>query len=91
MPKIVRSPWGWNITILRGKRFWFKFLWIFPGEYTSLQYHENRTELYIGTSGIRLIRPFKKHQYYAGIYFEIAWGLPSEKDITRIKDKYGRC
>jgi hypothetical protein len=91
MPKIIRSPWGWNITIFRTKTFWFKFLWIFRGECTSLQYHNYRTELYIGTSGIKLIKPFDHHQYFGGMYFEIAWGLPMEEDIYRITDIYGRA
>ena len=86
--KIDRRPWGVMLKCVHTKRFWMKF--IFVTGRTSLQSHNRRTEYHIGTKGIQKITPLQVHRMTKGAYIEFAFGLPSENDIVRYEDDYGR-
>lgn len=67
------------------KSVWLKLLRV-KGQ-TSYQSHERRTEYVVG---LFKISPGEKHRYNKGWYIELATGEPSESDIIRFEDKYGR-
>lgn len=79
------SPWGWFVTLIKLPSLWVKLIRV--KERTSLQTHENRSEWHIG---IRRVSPGEMHRLYRGWYIEIAHGTPTEGDIVRISDDYGR-
>lgn len=86
--KIDRRPWGTMLLFIQTNNFWLKY--IFVKERTSLQSHERRTEYHISIRGIRKITPNSIHQMTRGRYFEVAFGHPTEEDIDRYKDDFGR-
>lgn len=73
------------ITLLKGKGFWLKFLFV-KGR-TSLQSHRNRDEWVLG---VYKVRKGEVHRMSHGMFFEVALGECSEDDITRYEDDYGR-
>lgn len=73
------------LTLLRTRWFWLKFLSV-KGS-TSYQSHQNRTELHLGFSRVD---PGVKHRMSRGAFLEFAFGKPTEEDITRFEDNYGR-
>lgn len=83
-----RRPWGWMIKVIHTKKFWLKLIKV-TGR-TSLQSHRFRTEYHISVKGIKKIKLREKHRMTPGMYIELAFGLPSEHDIKRYEDDYGR-
>ena len=88
-------PWGW-FTGIACKWFWIKLIYVRPDHYTSSQYHANRAEFHMLVWPPipwewRLVRRYKVHRLVHGLYVELAWGRPSESDIVRLRDRYGRC
>ena len=82
-----RRPWGKMWTLVSGKTFWFKFLWV-RGR-TSLQAHKDRTEWHFG---LYKVHPMEKHRLAHGAFFEFAKGRRVEEDdIIRYEDDYGRA
>lgn len=51
MSRFVRRKWGWYLTLLDRKHFKVKLLRFYKGKSCSLQYHKNRTELWLCLSG----------------------------------------
>jgi len=86
--KIDKRPWGVMFKCIHTKRFWIKVILV-KGR-TSLQSHKRRTEYHISVRGIQKIMPNQQHRMTKGLYIECALGLPSEEDITRYEDDYGR-
>ena len=82
---MIYKPWGFFITLLKGKNFWFKFLRV-RGR-TSLQRHKLRTEWHFG---FYRVDPGDVHRMQHGYFFEFAYGNPREEDIERLEDDYGR-
>jgi hypothetical protein len=83
-----KRPWGWMVKLIDVGFFWLKFIRVL--ERTSLQYHWWRSELHIGTGGIRYVPAWETHRLTRGWYVEFAWGECEEFDISRIEDDYGR-
>ena len=75
----------WMVTILQGKSFWVKFLRV-KGR-TSLQSHSKRTEWHFGLYKVPI---GEKHRIAHGWFIELATGTPTEEDIIRYEDDYGR-
>lgn len=67
------------------KRAWLKFLRV-RGR-TSLQSHKERTEWHFG---LYKVEPGDVHRMQKGWFIEFAYGRPSENDIERYEDDYGR-
>lgn len=87
--KFECRPWGWMLTIFSAPGIWLKILRV-RGR-TSLQYHHTRSELQIGTGGIRFVPALQNHRVERGIWLELAWGSSvREGDIVRLDDDYGR-
>lgn len=89
----IDRPWGRMWLLFRATRLWVKVIRVDPGHRTSLQYHLCRSELHIGLDKWcwRLVRPHDRHCMAGGLYLEIAWGRPTEADIVRVFDFYGRA
>ena len=86
-----RRPWGWMIKIWHSKNIWIKLLHVYTRN--SLQSHENREEYHIRLPWVWLSKFIAKkevHRMTRGWYIEIATGTPTENDITRYEDDYGR-
>lgn len=83
--KFKKTVWGWWLKFFHTKRFWLKILRV-KGQ-TSYQSHDHRTEYFIG---IFKVDPLEKHRLNKGLYIEFAVGEPSEEDVIRWEDKYGR-
>jgi hypothetical protein len=74
-------------------RWWVKIIRVWPGQRTSLQSHDHRSELHIGLDHWywRHIGRREHHRMTGGRYLELAWGdSVREDDLTRISDDYGR-
>lgn len=78
-------PWGVMYKFFHTKKFWLKFIRV-SGR-TSLQSHQNRDEYIFG---LTKIKKGDKHRLLPGYYIEVALGKPTEDDIIRFKDDYGR-
>ena len=87
--QIINRPWGWMVKLIHTNRFWLKIILV--DTRTSLQYHLNRTEYHISLFGIKKVLPLERHRMTHGLYIEIATGFPSEDDIVRIDDDFGRA
>lgn len=81
----MTRPWGWMVTLISRPTWWLKLLRV--SERTSLQYHHNRDEYFIGV--FRVPRG-DKHRLQHGFFIELATGSPDEDDIVRLDDDYGR-
>jgi hypothetical protein len=86
--KYQSRPWGWMLTLFSTKHLWLKILRV-KGR-TSLQKHAKRTELHVGTSGVRLVSQDTIHRLGNETCLELAWGEPLEEDIVRLEDDYFR-
>lgn len=111
-PRPVFRPWGSFITIYQAPGYWTKIISVDPGEYLSLQYHQNRAEFWypldeglrgvIGDDTIDLVpgtrydvmknavHRISNVSLHSARLIEVATGNPTEDDIIRIHDKYGR-
>lgn len=89
-----RRPWGWMIKPLACPLAWVKLIRVHPGQRTSLQRHRSRWEYHVGMTPQgwhrKKIGLYQLHRMCCGWYLEFAWGLPSESDIERCGDDYGR-
>lgn len=72
-------------TLLKGKGFWFKFLFV-KGR-TSLQSHKKRDEWVVG---LYKVKRGEKHRMSHGVFLELALGECEESDIIRYEDDYER-
>ena len=80
-----KRPWGVMVKLIHLKKLWFKLL--FVNGRTSLQSHKNRDEWHFG---FYKICKNEKHRLLKGFYIEVATGLPTEDDVVRYEDDYGR-
>lgn len=77
------------LLLIRTKRFWVKILRV-RGR-TSLQSHNERSELHISFNSVKRIPVKTVHRMTRGWYLELAWGRPVEEDIVRYEDDYNRA
>lgn len=92
--RLVKRKWGWYWTILDRKHFKVKLLRFSPGKELSIQYHKQRSELWLFLTGDHkgeywLIKPGDVHTYYADKkavwMIEVQFGEQCvERDIVRL-------
>ena len=83
--KPSKRPWGWFRVLVRGKGWWLKRLTLTGGA-TSLQRHSKRGEIWV-----LYVPPHATHRIIGrGSLLELAVGTPSERDVERLHDLYGR-
>lgn len=85
-----RRPWGWMIKFIHLPFIWIKFIHVYKGQRTSKQFHYDRYELHIGSTGFTYVPKERIHRIGEGNYLEIAWGSVTESDIVRLEDDYDR-
>lgn len=89
---VDRRPWGWMVTLIGTGRFWLKLIRVRRGSRTSLQYHLRRSELHLSfRHGWKWVPRGKVHRMTAGVYLELAFGVPRETDIVRLADDFNRA
>lgn len=83
-----KRPWGWMFKFIHTRHCWIKLIHVIGR--TSLQSHKQRTEYHLSFWCIKKINPLEKHRMEPGWYIEYAHGIPTEEDIVRYQDDYGR-
>ena len=89
---ITTTPWGYYEVLTKGDGYKVKFLVVFPGKRTSLQYHTKREEWITNLDiGYTIHFPkYTEHRLEEGRYIEVQLGECEESDIVRLDDDYGR-
>lgn len=80
---LIKRKWGKMWLLIHTKKFWLKVIHVNKGKTTSMQYHNKRSELHLSPRSVKWIPIKEWHQMSEGWYIELAFGRPSERDITR--------